>query len=251
MIKKEHGNPCIHGPRVINLYKANYNLILGIFWAHKLVPQAERLCLFNSSCYGSRPGLSVVDPVLLKELKVLILYLSCTNQVIFHNDATFCYDRIIISLENLVVRQFGMPAEFSKHYGATLEQMKDYVSMALGLSGRSDSHSDKSPIYGTGQGSCASLSVWLEICCVLFDCHNQRSYGVNCTSPGGSVSFKTSMTGFADDKKGQTNNMASTYLMPLQELISQMLSDVQLWGNLLHVSGGGGLLKSPNVIITL
>jgi hypothetical protein len=38
MIEKEPGNPRIHRLRVIHLYEADYNLLLGIFWARKLVP---------------------------------------------------------------------------------------------------------------------------------------------------------------------------------------------------------------------
>ena len=38
MIEKEPGNPKIHRLRVIHLYEADYNLILGTFWARKLVP---------------------------------------------------------------------------------------------------------------------------------------------------------------------------------------------------------------------
>ncbi len=76
LIVKEPGNPKIHRLRVIHLYEADYNLILGLFWARKLVPNAEDNRLFNSSCYGSRPGLSAVDPVLLEEMQVSISYLS-------------------------------------------------------------------------------------------------------------------------------------------------------------------------------
>jgi hypothetical protein len=75
-------------------------------------------------------------------------------------------------------------------------------STALGILGSSYSHSDDLPVYGTGQGSCASPSVWLQICSILFDCHNQQSYGANYISPDGSITFKTSMTGFVDDTKG-------------------------------------------------
>jgi hypothetical protein len=179
-----------------------------------------------------------VDPVLLEELQVSISYLSRTNQVTFHNDATSCYDRIIIALANLVARRFGMPEEIVRLHGCTLEQMRYYVSTALGISEQSYSHSAEDPIYGTGQGSCASPSVWLQICSVLFDCHNQKSYGAEYTSPDGSISFTTSMTGFVDDTKGQTNDMHSKQPLPLTELIARMQSDAQLWGDLLHVSGG-------------
>jgi hypothetical protein len=220
---------------VIHLYEADYNLILGIFWVRKLVPAVENARLFNKGCSGSRPGPSAVDPVLLEELQVSISYLSRTNQVTFHNNATSCYDRIIIALANLVARQFSMPEEIAKLHGTTLKKMWYYVSTALGISDASYSHTKESPVYGTGQGSCSSPSIWLQICSFLFDCHNQCSYGANYSSPDGSIQFKTSMTGFVDNMKGHVNDMDSP---PLQQLIDQMQSNVQLWGNLLHVSGG-------------
>jgi hypothetical protein len=36
MIEKEPGDPRIHRLRVIHLYEADYNLLLGIFWSQKL-----------------------------------------------------------------------------------------------------------------------------------------------------------------------------------------------------------------------
>jgi hypothetical protein len=76
MIEKEPENPRIHRLRVIHLYEADYNLLLCIFWASKLVPQGEDLHLFHENCYGSRPGRSATDPVTLEELQVSIAYLS-------------------------------------------------------------------------------------------------------------------------------------------------------------------------------
>jgi hypothetical protein len=81
-----------------------------------------------------------------------------------------CYDRIVIALANLIARRFGMPEAIAKLHGATLAQMKYYVSTALGISEDSYTHTAESPVYGTGQGSCASPSIW-------FDCHYQRSFG--------------------------------------------------------------------------
>jgi hypothetical protein len=102
MIEKEPGNPKIHRLRVIHLYEADYNLLLSIFWARKLVHLAEDFEAFNKNCYGGRPGMSAIEPVFLEELQVSLLYLSRTNQVVFHNDATSSYDRIIIALANLI-----------------------------------------------------------------------------------------------------------------------------------------------------
>jgi hypothetical protein len=240
MIEKEPGNRKIHRLRVIHLYEAHYNLLLllRIFWSRKLVQMAEKQRLFNRSCYGGRPGLSAVNPVLLEELQVSIAYLSQTGLVTFHNDATSCYDRIIIALANLVVRRFGMPAAIAKLHGTTLAQMQYYVSTVMGISEESYQHSPINPVYGTGQGSCASPSIWLQICSVLFDCHNQKSYGANYSTPDGKLTFKAGMTGFVDNTRGQTNNQTMEQPMPLQQLISWMQADTQLWGDLLHVSGG-------------
>jgi hypothetical protein len=46
------------------------------------------------------------------------------------------------------------------------------------------------------------------------------------------------MTGFVDDTKGQTNDMTDSAPLPLSQLIDRMQADAQLWGGLLHVSGG-------------
>ena len=147
----------------------------------------------------------------------------------FHNDATSCYDRIIIALANLVARRFGLPEEICRLHGVTLEQMRYHISTAIGISEESYKHSNESPVYGTGQGSCASPSVWLQICYVLFDCHDQQSYGANYSSPNGTIKFKASMTGFVDDMKGQTNHQTSPAAMPLLRLIARMQEDAQLW----------------------
>jgi hypothetical protein len=88
MIEKEPGNPKILRLQVIHLYEADYNLVLAIFWAHKLVHSAEDHGLFNSNFYGGRPGMSAVEPVFLEELQVSLSYLSRTQLGIFHNNAT-------------------------------------------------------------------------------------------------------------------------------------------------------------------
>jgi hypothetical protein len=144
-----------------------------------------------------------VDPVQLEELQILIASLSQTNQVKFHNDVMSCYDHIIISLANLVAHRFGMLEEFSKSHGPLLEQMRYYVLTALGILDKSYTHSADSPVYGTGEGSCASPSIWLQICSVLFDCHNQCSYSTSYCTPDGLITFQTSMTGFVNNSQAK------------------------------------------------
>ena len=42
MIEKERNNVQINRLRIINLYEADYNLILKFFWPHKATHQSEQ-----------------------------------------------------------------------------------------------------------------------------------------------------------------------------------------------------------------
>jgi hypothetical protein len=175
--------------------------------------------------------------------------MSRTNQIIFHNDATSCYDRIIINLANLLARRFGMSKELCRIHGDTLHHMLYYVSTALGISDRWYQNLPDQPIHGTGQGSCASPAVWLIICSTLFDCHQKASHGAEYFTPDDTIKIKLSMAGFVDDTKGQINDMRNTKPMTNEMLMSRMQDDAQLWGDLLHVSGGALEIPKCNYYI--
>jgi hypothetical protein len=73
---------------------------------------------------------------------------------------------------------------------------------------------------------------------MLFDCHQQASYGAEYFTPDQNITIKLSMVGFVDDTKGQTNDMKEETPLSDTTLLSRMQHDAQLWGDLLHVSGG-------------
>ena len=53
--QKEAGNNKIHRLRVIHLYKADLNFMMGIKWKEAL-HQAEKLEVLHPGQFGSRPG---------------------------------------------------------------------------------------------------------------------------------------------------------------------------------------------------
>jgi hypothetical protein len=118
-----------------------------------------------------------------------------------------------------------------------------YMSTALGISKRWYQHFPDRPIHGTGQGSCTSPAVWLIICSTLFNCHQKASHGAEYFTPDDTLQIKLSMAGFVDNTKGQINDMWNTEPMSNKMLMSRMQDDAQLWGDLLHISGGA--LKIP------
>jgi hypothetical protein len=46
------------------------------------------------------------------------------------------------------------------------------------------------------------------------------------------------MTGYVDDTKGIINDMQSPHPITLDQLVKTMQADAQLWGDLVHTSGG-------------
>jgi hypothetical protein len=88
MLEKDYGIPKIHRLRIIHLYEADLNLLMGIYFSRTLVRHIESSNSFNEGCYGNRAGLSAHEPVFVEELQNTICYLSRTNRLDQDNDAT-------------------------------------------------------------------------------------------------------------------------------------------------------------------
>jgi hypothetical protein len=87
MIEKIPGCPKIHKLRVIHLYEADYNLILKVIWARKLVWNAHDTNSINKGQAGSRPGCNAIDVIIQKEMKYMYSRLTKTNLATMDNDA--------------------------------------------------------------------------------------------------------------------------------------------------------------------
>jgi hypothetical protein len=185
MLEKDFGIPKIHQLRIIHLYEADLNLLMGIYFARTLVSHIEDHHGFNIGCYGNRPGLSAHEPVLVEELQNSISYLSRTNQIGTDFDATACYDRIPPNLANLTSRSNGMTEDVCIVHGATLDKMLYSLLTALGISDQTYSNEPMSRVYGTGQGSTYPPPGWGQIVSKLFDAHGKRAHGASFQSPDG------------------------------------------------------------------
>jgi hypothetical protein len=127
MIEKQPGCPRINKLRVIHLYEADYNLLLKILWARRLVWQAHDLGKLNEGQARSRPGRNSIDVVIQKEMKHLYAILTRTGLATMDNDAKSCYDRIICNYLNIL--------EFQKK--RQLCNLKHYNRCAFGFERRS------------------------------------------------------------------------------------------------------------------
>jgi hypothetical protein len=246
MIQKEPGNNKIHRLRVIHIYEADLNGLLGVKWRKELLHHATHNKQINDGQHGARPGHEAKTPVLIEETLNDICYASRKSLISFDNDATSCYDRIIPALASLLGRRHGLHRNVIFVHATTLREAKYKLKTILGISEEFYSHCKIFPIYGTGQGSANSPVIWTIVSSVLFDVHAEAGHGAQFTSPDKSMSVNLSMVGFVDDSTGHVNKFNDDVQPHPDALAEIMRLDAQLWSNLLWLSGG--LLELPKCL---
>ena len=188
--------------------------------------------------HGSRPGRSAHDPVLIEILQNEIYRMSMKSGINFDLDATSCYDRIVINVASLSCRRMGMHKSVVMVNAKTLESAKYHLKTQLGLSADHYSHERDYPIYGTGQGSGNSPTIWCFLCSLLFDALEARAHGATFTSYDQSIKISMFIVGFVDDCTQRVNEFSAQSQPNDERLMALMERDVQLWNDLLWTSGG-------------
>jgi hypothetical protein len=233
MIEKEPGNPQLHRLRVIHLYESDYNSLLGIKM-RQVLHKAEDLQSLNSGTYGSRANRQAVDPTFIEVLQYDYASLTRWPEIKFSNDATSCYDRIIPSVSNVIARSMGLHKNIAKLHGTMLEQATYRIKTQLGICSGSYSHTEEWPVFGTGQGSCASPPFWLLNCSAYFHIYESKCYGAKYSNMDGIQEMHVGMTGFVDDNSCNINCQPDSE----DELCLRAEHDAQLWNDILWASGG-------------
>jgi hypothetical protein len=106
-----------------------------------------------------------------------ICRVSRKSNVKFDNDATSCYDRILPTFATIASWKFGIHKNVAFVMAITLQECKYKLKTLLGVSDEYYKHCRIFPIYGTGQGSGNSPTIWCIISSVLFDCHASQAHG--------------------------------------------------------------------------
>ena len=123
MIYKEQGNMKIHRLRMIYTYETDYNFLIGVVW-REAIQHAQKPGKINQGQYGGCPGRDCISVTYLEELRRDISILTrsaCTN---FNNDASSCYDRIIMSVASLSGRKYRVNKKVVYVHAASKELIK-------------------------------------------------------------------------------------------------------------------------------
>ncbi|KAI2499358.1 hypothetical protein MHU86_15140 [Fragilaria crotonensis] len=153
LIEKDAGQPRINRLRIIHLFEADFNFFLKLQWGHRLVQRALSLGLLHNGQHGSIPGRMALDPVMLTQLSSDLCRVLKHDYARFDNDASSCYDRIIVGLGMLAARKCGMPQHAIRTHADSLKFMQYTVKTVHGISEENYHGTVFSPLFGTGQGA--------------------------------------------------------------------------------------------------
>ena len=239
MLEKDPGSPKIFRLRVIHLYECDYNLLLGIYF-RALQQHLEDTKRLNDGCFGGRPNRRAIDPVLIDVTQTEIAMITRRPLIRFNNDMKSCFDRIMSHLATLNIQSYGMPSELASIMGDFLQFARYYVKTGTGVSTTSYTHNTNSPVFGTGQGSTASMYIWGTLVSRLVDIHERVGHGAAYSYPDGTtddplIDIVIAILSFVDDCN--LSNTGAKY-ETVKDILRRTQTDAQLWNDLIRSSGG-------------
>ena len=183
MIEKIPSVPRINKLRVINIYEADYNLMLKYFWPKQATKHAVQTKTIGENQWGGVPGGSADLVALINEFITETHRLTFHNLVILQNDAKACFDRIINNHSTLHSRKFEIPDKVCKLHSTTLRNIQYRVQTALGIASCHYQNTLKAPAHGSGQGAGLSCTKWVFISVPMMETLEQLNKGCIIMSP--------------------------------------------------------------------
>ena len=156
--------------------RGGLQLVPKIVYGKRLVKNAEKANVLNDQQHGSRPRRMTTDALLLlARLEKDIIRQIKSNSAHMDNNATGCYDRIVVSLGIMACRRAGMPKHATTCQANALRNMRYDIKQLTGISPKSYSGTLDDPLFGTGQESGALGATWLCLAVILINCLDRLS----------------------------------------------------------------------------
>ena len=155
----------------------------------------------------------------------------------FDNDASACYDRIIVALAMLAAKKCGMPSHAVRSHSDALLFMQYAVKTVYGISETTYKGTVFEPLFGSGQGSGASPSAWLTLVVILLQTLDRLVPDrINFSCPRRELTHARLSDAFVDDTYlGFTSASQS---LSFESMVAKLQIIGQTWEHLLHLSGG-------------
>jgi hypothetical protein len=152
MIYKKPGCIELDKLRVIHLFEADFNLMIGILFGRRAMYHQVAKKLLNQAQYG-RAGDECPDASITKVLHNLTAMLTHTPMGQFESNATACFDREVMCFVLTCYHATGAPLGPLRMWEQVLHNIVHKVKTGFGLSKTGYNFSAEAPIHSPGQGS--------------------------------------------------------------------------------------------------
>jgi hypothetical protein len=146
--------------RIIQLLDADLNQVLRSTFARNISTLAQDKDGIVSEHQYGRSHWTCISPILNKLLTIQILIQKRTNGIVFDNNVKGCYDRIISGTALLYNQRLRYSKNSVKMLGKLWGELEHHISTGFGVSDILYSSTVQKLLYGIGQESCASPTMW-------------------------------------------------------------------------------------------
>jgi hypothetical protein len=250
MIYKKPGCLELDKLRVIHLFEADFNLIVGLLFGRRAMHHAADHRLIHKGQYG-QPGGECLDVAFSKILHNIMATLTKTAMGQFESDAASCFDRIVMLFAICGFITLGAPLAAATMWLKTLYRIVHSVKTGFGLSQDCYHYSPATPIIGPGQGSKGGPAACSMITSPLLKAMDQLATGISFCDPRQLLQYTVKALMFIDDNTNYSNRFLPWLQQPPTATILRdtLERDAQIWERLLWTSGG--LLKLPKCLYYL
>jgi hypothetical protein len=141
MIYKKAGVLELNELRVIHLFEADFNLLVGFIFGRRIVHNAVDHQRLHPCQFGKKDG-ECMDAAISKTLHNVIATYTKTSLRQFESDATACFDIIVMTFAMLCFFAYCCPSLLIKFWFAVLQHHSHKVKTGHGISDGSYTYSD-------------------------------------------------------------------------------------------------------------
>jgi hypothetical protein len=228
--------------RVIHLFEADLNLLIGLISGRRTVHNAVDSSRLHPSQFGKKGGECMYAAV-TKVLHNTIVTVTKTPMGQFESDATACFDRIVMGFAMLCFFIYGCPSLLLDFWFGVLTHHSHKIKTSHGISRGSYSYKAESPIHGPGQGSGSGPGSCVLTTSVLLHGLDRLAHGVQLCNPSQERLYVNKAAMFIDDNTSATNKFVLWLHHPptVDDVVDTLQQDAQVWERFIFTSGG--LLK--------
>ena len=235
-VREGKGNPKINILRIIDKYKADYNLLLKICWPKIINNIAEKNNTLGKTQLGIRKRKSSTDAAMINESIIDTARIHQQTITIQQNDESARYYRIIADRASINSRREGTPKRVCKLRANTLHSANFHIQTSLSTFKESHSHKQY-PIHGSGQGNGSAINEFIFISVPIIKTIEETSPGLHSTNPNNKNKWETHMPVFVDGSRNFVTTLQRRHSNS-PELCKLLQHAAKSWEYLHSILGG-------------